>query len=73
MSAFRDMIQDDNRSILYQDYTANMLGVLTQAFAKAHGADNWQAPSFLEMVYPDELKDQRTAQDIKNDILSRLK
>lgn len=63
-------MEADSRTILYQDYTASMLGLLAQGVAQMNGA-NWTAPSFIEMVYP-QVKDTRTAEDIKNHVLSLL-
>lgn len=64
------MLDDDARNILYQDYTASMLGTLAQTVAQIGGA-SWTAPSFIEMVYPD-VKDTRSSKEIKDDLLSRL-
>lgn len=64
------MLEDDSRNILYQDYTASMLGVLAQGVAQIGGA-NWEAPSFIEMVYPG-VEDRRTAAEITRDVLAGL-
>lgn len=47
-----------------------MLGVLAQGVAQIGGA-NWEAPSFIEMVYPG-VEDRRTAAEITRDVLAGL-
>ena len=64
------MLSDDNRNIVYQDYTAEMAGMLVRAVA-GFGGNKIELPSFYEMVYP-EKKDNRTGQQIKDHILKLL-
>lgn len=55
---------------MYQDYTAEMAGMLVRAVA-GFGGNKIELPSFYEMVYP-EKKDNRTAQQIKEHVLKLL-
>lgn len=65
------MLLDDNRNILYQDYTAEMAGMLVRAVAGI-GGNKVDIPSFHEMAYPHK-QDRRTAAEIKAHILALLK
>lgn len=63
------MLDDDRRQTLYQDYTATMLRQLTQAFVSFAGG-KWEAPSFIEMVYPEQRKPAQTKQEIIDHVLA---
>lgn len=64
------MLEDDFRNVLYQDYTALMMKILTETFVRFAGGE-WSAPSFIEMVYKPN-KGEETAEEIKNRVLSML-
>ncbi len=69
MPALMAILEDDRRNILYQDYTASMLRQLTQAFVSFAGC-KWEAPSFIEMVYPETKPKQQTKQEIIDHVLA---
>lgn len=63
------MLEDDRRQTLYQDYTATMLRQLTQAFVSFAGG-KWEAPSFIEMAYPEQKPKRQTKQEIIDHVLA---
>lgn len=63
------MMEDDRRNMLYQDYTATMLRQLTQAFISFAGG-KYDAPSFIEMVYPEQRQPKQTKQEIIDHVLA---
>ena len=56
--------------MIYQDYTAEMAGMLVRAVAGI-GGNKIELPSFSELVHP-EMQDNRTAQQIKDHVLKLL-
>lgn len=48
-----------------------MSKILAEAFVQFAGAD-WHAPSFIDIVYPESKKDEPTAEEIKDHVLSLL-
>ena len=69
MPALIAMIEDDNRDLIYQDYTASMLRALAQSFI-AFAGGKWEAPSFIELVYPEQRPPKQTKQQIIDHVLS---
>lgn len=63
-------MQYDERQILYQDYTAEMLGMLVRTMT-GFGGKQIEIPSFYELAYPDHV-DNRSAAEIKAHILAML-
>ena len=63
-------MEDDNRNILYQDYSATCLGMI----GRMMGGEDWTLQSFVEMAYPEDKKvnDKRTADEIIRDLIERL-
>lgn len=63
-------INEARRKTFWADYTATVLGMIGKALA----GDSWKLNSYVEMAYPDLLpQDKRNADDIKADILAKLK
>ena len=57
----------------WQKYVADCLGVMTIRLHRMSGADNYKIPLFSEMIEPEKANtDNRSAEEIKNDILKKL-
>lgn len=61
------LIEEEKKRIRWQDYTGTVLWMIGKLF----GQDNWKIESYVELEYP-ELKDKRTAEEIKADIVRKL-
>lgn len=57
---------------MWQDYIAQNLGVSARMTARLNGLQ-YEIPSWMELAHPEVKKvDERTPEQIKQDILSRL-
>lgn len=64
------MVSQYRRQQLWQAYTATVLGMI----GKLMGGETWNLQSYVEMAYPDRIQpDTRSAEQIKEDIVKRLR
>jgi len=64
-------LEDDQRNIAYQDYTATMSRNLLKAFLSFVGSD-YDPPSFIDIVYHHNTEKEPTKEEVINHILTRL-
>ena len=59
------------RDIYWQDYMASTLYVGVKMISSI-GGHQWEAPSWMDMMYNDSVKDERSAEQIKADIVAAM-
>jgi len=66
-------MEEEYRRYIWHNYTADLIGMLTERFCRYTGADNCSIPLYSEVIEPEKSKkDSRTAEEIKNHVLQRL-
>lgn len=66
------MMDYEIRQELYQYHTANALSVLADITAKIGGAKDFEYPLFTDLIHKNKSADNRTANEIKADILAKF-
>lgn len=72
MAALKVIVNDETRKRLAEDYAMQHLWLLTGAVYAMGGAD-LKTPSYVELAHPEiKVRDTRTAEQIKQDILRKV-
>lgn len=61
-------MEERKREVFWQDYSATVLGMIGKVLA----GDKWGLQSYVEIAYADQIVDERTPQEIIDDLKERF-
>ena len=66
------MMEHEIRQEIYQYHTANALSILANITARLGGGKDLDYPMFTDLIHKNKSNDNRTAAEIKADILAKF-